>query len=233
MIVAGEEIECITFDLDDTLWLCEPVILNAEFTFYHWLKSHFPRIPEAIAADEMIHHRRRFFAGFPHMSHDFSWLRQRWLESLAADFGYAPEPLRDEGFEVFLAARNDVRLFDGAHEVLRRVSERYTCGTITNGNADVTRIGIDHFFAFNITAAGAGASKPDPVIFHSASEAAGVPPHKTLHIGDDPERDIRGAANVGMKTLWINPQGQPWKGPDAPDLELRIINELGDLLTPN
>ncbi len=231
MIVDGEEIECITFDLDDTLWLCEPVILNAEFVFYSWLEEYYPRITAAITAEDMIYHRRKVFAGFPEMSHDFSWMRQRWLEGLAQEFSYDQDALRDEGFEIFLSARNDVHLFDGAHELLHLVSQRYTCGTITNGNADVGRIGIDHFFKFNITAADAGASKPDPTIFLSASEAAGIAPERILHIGDDPERDVRGAANVGMKTLWINPQGRPWKGIDKPDLELRIINELGNLLS--
>ena len=51
MIVGGEEIECITFDLDDTIWLCEPVILNAEFVFYSWLESRYPRITTAISPE--------------------------------------------------------------------------------------------------------------------------------------------------------------------------------------
>ena len=57
-----------------------------------------------------------------------------------------------------------------------------------------------------------------------------MPTEKILHIGDDPERDIRGAANVRMKTLWINPDGNPWEGPDGPDMELRSIKELAGLL---
>ena len=57
-----------------------------------------------------------------------------------------------------------------------------------------------------------------------------MPPERILHIGDDPERDIRGAANIRMKTLWINPDGKPWEGPGSPDMELRSINELAGLL---
>jgi putative hydrolase of the HAD superfamily len=231
VIVGGQEIECITFDLDDTLWLCEPVVLNAEFVFYTWLREHCPRIAENYSASDLVQHRRGFFAGFPDMSHDFSWLRRRWMESLAEEFGYTRDGLLDEGFEVFLVARNDIQLFAGADEILESVSRRYTCGTITNGNADVARIGIDHYFDFSITAAGAGAAKPNPVIFRAAMKAAGVPAEKILHVGDDPERDIRGAAAAGMKTLWINPQGAAWKGAHRPDAEIRIISELADILT--
>ena len=31
-------IKCITFDLDDTLWEIEPVIIKAEIKFEEWLK---------------------------------------------------------------------------------------------------------------------------------------------------------------------------------------------------
>ena len=231
MIIDGQEIECITFDLDDTLWLCEPVIMNAEFVFYSWLSEHFPRVTNALSANDLVRHRRHFFGNHPEMGHDFSWLRKRWLEDLVQEFEYPSGERVEEGFEVFLAARNDVQLFAGADRILEKASGRYRCGTITNGNADVARIGIDHYFDFSITAATAGASKPSPQIFSAAMEAAGVPADRILHVGDDADRDIRGAANVGMKTLWINPQGERWKGPGRPDAEIRIISELERFLT--
>ena len=39
-------IKCITFDLDDTLWEIEPVILKAEKMFYKWLEKKYPIIVE-------------------------------------------------------------------------------------------------------------------------------------------------------------------------------------------
>lgn len=42
--------------------------------------------------------------------------------------------------------------------------------------------------------------KPDPRIFEIALEKLGTKPETTLFVGDDPERDIRGAASVGMRT---------------------------------
>jgi len=44
------------------------------------------------------------------------------------------------------------------------------------------------------------ASKPDPQIFKIALERLGTKASETLFVGDDPERDIRGAASVGMQT---------------------------------
>ena len=39
-------IKCITFDLDDTLWKIEPVIIEAEINFNNWLKQNYPIIAE-------------------------------------------------------------------------------------------------------------------------------------------------------------------------------------------
>lgn len=44
-----------------------------------------------------------------------------------------------------------------------------------------------------------GAEKPDPAIFLDACAALGRPPGDTLHLGDDPLRDARGARLVGCR----------------------------------
>ena len=165
------------------------------------------------------------------MAHDFSWLRRKWLEQLFQDYGVDSERVED-AFNVYLNARNDITLFQGARGVLEKVSQRYCCGSITNGNADVELVGIGEYFDFSITAASAGAAKPSPVIFDAAVAAAGVNPEQILHIGDDPDRDMRGAAQAGMQTLWVNPQGARWKGKGKhrPGGEIRMISELERLL---
>jgi putative hydrolase of the HAD superfamily len=229
MVFSGKDIQCVTFDLDDTLWLCAPVVHNAEFVFYMWLEEKFPNIAADFDISTLTLQRRDFFAQFPEMAHDFSWLRHKWLGQLFED--YEVDSLHvEEGFNVYLNARNDIVLFDGAQRVLEKVSKRYLCGSITNGNADVELIGIGDYFDFSITAAGAGAAKPSPVIFDAAVAAAGVSPEQILHIGDDPDRDMRGAAAAGMQTLWVNPQGMKWKGRHRPGGQIRMISELGPLL---
>lgn len=219
----------MTFDLDDTLWLCAPVIQNAEFVFYTWLVQHYPAISARYDIDALVFHRREVFAMYPDQAHDFSWLRRRWLERLARDFG-ADDRLVEEGFRVYHTARNDITLLPGAHNTLQLASSIYQCGTITNGNADIEMVGIGRYFDFSVTAASAGASKPSPAIFESAVEQSGRQPGQILHIGDDPDRDVRGAAAVGMRTVWINPQGNQWHGDDPPDFELHLVSELPRLI---
>ncbi len=229
MQLGGNLIQCITFDLDDTLWPCAPVIYRAESVFYDWLTQHYSEVAADFSLDSLTRHRREFFTGFPDMYHDFSWLRKKWLQQLSEDYACG-DKLVESGFEIFLQARNEVSLFDGTLDVLQRVKTDYRCGSITNGNADVDRVGIGGYFDFSITAAGAGAAKPSPVIFQAALDAAAVAPENMLHIGDDAERDVRGAASVGINTLWINIQGGPWDGNDPPAVEIQKISELLPLL---
>ena len=101
---------------------------------------------------------------------------------------------------------------------LRTLSSRFTLGAITNGNADPDAIGIGHYFDFVVTPAEAGAAKPSPEIFHAALSAAGTEAASAVHVGDDPERDILGAAAVGMQcTVWVNASLAPWPGGRLPD----------------
>lgn len=222
-------LRCVTFDLDDTLWECGPILLAAEEAFYDWIGAHYPTITERYSLVELVGHRREFFRRFPELQHDLTHLRKRWLHHLAESFGFGPE-LVDPAFRVFWEHRNAVTLFEEAHTVLDGMRERYAVGAITNGNADVHHIGIGHYFDFVITAADAGAAKPEPEIFHAALAAAGVDAQHAVHVGDDPKRDVHGASRVGMRTVWINVDGKPWPGGPPPDAEIRTLDELEPVL---
>jgi len=222
-------IQCITFDLDDTLWDCAPVLRGAEQAFYDWLARHHPRIAAARSPEALMEHRRAFFAGLPRMAHDMSALRKRWLHWLGEEAGVGAA-LVEPGFAVFRRHRNRVNLYDRVPEVLGRLGQRYRLGVITNGNADVHRIGIGHHFDFVITAAEAGAAKPAGRIFEAALAAAGVCPQEALHVGDDAHCDVGGAAAAGMHTVWVNPAGHTWNQPHPPGATIGHIAELETLL---
>ena len=164
------------------------------------------------------------------MGHDYTWLRKRWLQHLAEEAGYGHEQVVEPGFHVFWKARNEVELYEYAHDLLEGLRPRFRVGCITNGNADVHHIGIGHYFDFVVTAAGAGVQKPEPGIFEAALRAADVRPEEAVHVGDDPERDVLGAGAVGMRTVWYNPTLTPWPGGRQPDHVVRNLRHLRELL---
>ena len=218
-------ITCITFDLDDTLWESGSVLANAEARLYEWIERACPDIARTHSRDALSDHRHAHYASIPEIRHDLTRARILWLESLLREWGYEPD-LAEAGFRVFREHRNAVTLFDDATRVLGTLGERYSIGAITNGNADVHHIGIGHHFDFVVTPAEAGAAKPDSAIFEFALNAAGAPPGSVVHVGDDPMRDVAGAAALGLRTVWMNPQGQLWPHEVPPDAEIRTLAAL-------
>jgi putative hydrolase of the HAD superfamily len=52
-------------------------------------------------------------------------------------------------------------------------------------------------------------------------------------VGDHPETDVKGAQEAGLRTAWINRNGETW--PDdlpEPDAVVTTIPELQELLQP-
>jgi putative hydrolase of the HAD superfamily len=48
-----------------------------------------------------------------------------------------------------------------------------------------------------------------------------------VHIGDDPVLDVEAAAKVGMKTVWVNYEQQPWPTTlPPPDTVITRFDEL-------
>jgi putative hydrolase of the HAD superfamily len=219
----------ITFDLDDTLWAIDPVIERAEQRMHAWLAEHYPRLPERYSPADLRALRDGIVDTRPELAHDLSALRRESLALAAQHCGYGREAA-DGAFAVMWQARNEVELFADVLPVLTELSGRLTLGGLTNGNADIVRIGLHGLLRFCITAREVGVAKPHPAIFDAASAAAGVPASQVLHVGDDPQRDVHGARAAGMRTVWVNRDGHAWPGGPPADAEITDLFGLLELL---
>jgi putative hydrolase of the HAD superfamily len=78
-----------------------------------------------------------------------------------------------------------------------------------------------------------GSAKPAQPIFLEAVSRAGVGVEETLHVGDHPEIDIAGAREAGLRTAWIDRNGDGWPDRMAPpDVIVSTIAELVTVLEP-
>jgi len=223
-------IRAITLDLDNTLWAIEPVIRRAEQCLWDWLASHYPEISGRFSASDLVEVRETVMEKYWRQSHDFRFLRKKVLAHVALEAGY-DESLVEPAFAIFDAARNEVELYPDVRHELETLYERFTIVALTNGNANLEVIGIRHLFHGVVTSAGAGAAKPAQAIFDAAVRQAGVKPDEVLHVGDHPEADIDGARRAGLRTAWINRNGDEWPGDlDAPDAVVATMTELRHLL---
>lgn len=221
----------ISLDLDDTLWPVEPVLEAAETALLDWLRTRHPRAAHGHDIDSMRALRAQVAARFPQSSHDLTFVRQRALVEQFSAAGY-PEPHAkspaEEAMEVFLRERNRVEFFADAKPALERLHASYRLFALSNGNADLGRCGIGGLFEGHVTAAGAGAAKPDARIFAELIRMAGTLPAAIIHIGDDPVADVVGARRAGMQTVWLNRRNQAWPASLGP--APRTVSTLEEIL---
>ncbi|PVZ10430.1 MULTISPECIES: HAD family hydrolase [unclassified Pseudomonas] len=225
-------IELVTFDLDDTLWDTAPVIENAERVLRQWLAEHAPRIgafpPEALFAI-----RQRLVSAEPSLKHRISELRRRVLFHGLLEAGYLQaeaETLAHSAFETFLHARHQVDFFPEVYPTLEQLANRYRLAALTNGNADVRRLGVADYFSFALCAEDVGVGKPDPAPFEEALRRAGTHACHAVHVGDNPCDDIAGAQQAGLRAVWYNPRRLPWEAGALPDAQIASLAELPALL---
>ncbi|MFC5739943.1 HAD family hydrolase [Dyella tabacisoli] len=221
----------LTLDLDDTLWPVMPALERADRELDAYLREHYPSVAHAWPIPAMRELRAKVALERPDLAHDFTAQRHITLQQAFAACGIDDAPL-DTLWGIYFTARNSVELYPDSLPALERITTHWPVASLTNGNADLEQIGIRVHFAHHICARDTGSLKPDRRIFHLAAEQLGIAPGNILHVGDDPELDVVGARNAGLRTAWINRTGRHWPKAlgAAPDLDLRDMTALADWL---
>jgi putative hydrolase of the HAD superfamily len=222
-------IRAITIDLDDTLWPIGPVMLRAEERLDAWLRAHCPPVAAAYPIAAMRALRDRVAEEHPDLAHDFTSQRLLCLRAAMQPHGYGEQHV-DAAFAEFYAARNEVECYSDALPALESMAARYPLVSLSNGNADLERIGLARFFHFSISSRSFGKAKPAAEIFHAACAGLDLPPAEVLHIGDDPALDVLGAHAAGLRSAWLNRSGAAWDHAVRPDLVARDLRELAAML---
>ena len=222
-------IRALTLDLDDTLWPVLPALERADQAVDEWLRRHHPEVARAWPITAIRELRARVAAERLDLAHDFTAQRQLTLQHVFDASGIAEAPI-DTLWEIYFTARNQVELYPDSLPALERIATHWPLASLTNGNADLARVGIERHFVHHVCARDHGVAKPDPGIFLAATSLLGVAPHEVLHVGDDPVMDVRGAREAGLRSAWINRERRPWPtdmGP-PPELDLPDLATLAD-----
>lgn len=222
-------IKAITLDLDDTLWPIWPTMERAEAALNSWLNIHAPMTAALYSnAESRQEIRDHVVRTRPDLKYQLGELRREAIRT-ALERGNDNPALAEQAFEVFFAARQQVTLYDDALQSLEFLSSRYPVVALSNGNADITQIGLSPYFRAHVSAQEFGVGKPDPRIFHAASGAVDVLPENVLHVGDDATMDVLGALNAGMQAVWVNRTGQAWDHPPSLHKTVSSLSDLCDL----
>ena len=233
-------IHAVFFDLDDTLlethhahaealWAsCEAAAARPAGWTVEQLADAFTRSYHRI--------EEQMETGTVHFDSHLLLRTRTWEETLRA-CGLAPE-LGEELAQVYLTERRRrYRLYDEVPPLLDRIAARYTLVLVTNGLSDlqrekVTAVALGRWFQHIAVSSEQRSWKPDPGIFRHALELAGTGPEHAVMVGDALERDVLGAASLGIRTVWVRryPHLQPVEG-IRPDAEVEDLTGLEELLS--
>jgi putative hydrolase of the HAD superfamily len=155
----------------------------------------------------------------------------RWRTAIFGNDGHRPyaELLAELGVDdpdAFIDAEHEV--WRPAHEVLASAqalldslrSLGLKTGIVANSwpdpgrvlRADAESFGLADRVDAIVFSEEVGARKPDPAIYLHCCRQLGVEPSEAMHVGDDLENDVRGAAVAGLKTvqaLWFVADDRP------------------------
>ncbi|RDI95528.1 HAD family hydrolase [Meiothermus sp. QL-1] len=152
-----------------------------------------------------------------------------WQEALA-DQGIHDEALCEALACRYLGAR---RLFPRYPEVdaLLKALRGYRLGLVTNGVPDLQREKLEgalleQYFEVVAVSGELDMGKPERGIFEWACQGLGVEPAECVMVGDNPERDVAGAIQAGMRSVWVKRGFKPRDPRYRADLEVKSLLEL-------
>jgi len=123
---------------------------------------------------------------------------------------------------------------DAEKTLTRLVQKKVKLALLTNGAGEsqrgkINRFGLTRFFPICLIEGELGYGKPDRRFFKMAMEKLSVRPEQAWMVGDDLARDIAGAQDAGIFSIWhdYGKTGLPEDSKVKPD---RIINNLSELL---
>lgn len=225
-------LKAICFDLDNTLWDVDGVIARAEQVLLAWLAERYPRAIMRHDLASMRALRARMAQEFPDRRHDLTFLRTQAIQWQLEEAGYEDAAAGAEAaFDVFFAVRNEVTPYPDVLPALERLRTRYRLMSLSNGNADLARIGLAGVFEHSVSAREAGVAKPDRRIFDLLLERTGLEPEQIVYVGDEPLADVVGAREAGWHAIWVNRKGQEWpEEHEPPGHQVDTLVELPRLL---
>lgn len=236
-------LQAISFDLDDTLYANHPVMEKLEQGMLQWLHQNHS-ISQSTDHLYWRFIKQQVAQKNPELRDNVTLWRQIQLEYGLSQLGYTPKKAKSVALiavEYALELRNQIDIPKQTHQVLAELAQRMPLVAITNGNVDVNKIGLNHYFQTVLKAGVDGRAKPNADLFHCAIERlnhssfnqafkTSIKPQQVLHVGDHLLTDVFGAKQAGLSAAWFNDQRQPILSHNQakilPDIEINTLNAL-------
>lgn len=226
------KIEVLSFDLDDTLYQNEDVIVKAEQAQFDAICR---LVPDAKKAGMAMWKELKWQVAeqMPEVRHDVTEWRVQVIKQGLAKFGVTEANVITQVYDAFYTARSNFEVPEQTFAVLAQLRTKFKLIAVTNGNVDIHRIGLAKYFdAYYRAGEQHCRMKPYPDMLLKAIQDLSLSgPDKVLHIGDNVKADVKAAQNAGIASLWFNPSGNKYpRGFALPNSEYTKITDLLELL---
>ena len=127
-----------------------------------------------------------------------------------------------------------LQLYPGVREVLNYLRSGYTMAAVSDAQriwavAELECVGLTGFFQPLVISSDLGFRKPDPRMFKSTLDTLGITPDEAIFVGNDMYRDVWGAHQAGMKTVFFKSgQGDQKSRGVEPDYIIYNFGQLPD-----
>jgi putative hydrolase of the HAD superfamily len=214
-------VTAIIFDLDDTLY--------EEGDFF---RSGF-----AVVAHELERRGAGTSADIALLLEHFHFAESRAgvFQKLASRLKF-PEQWIPDLVERFRSHDPRISLAADTLDVLPRLRSQFRIGCITDGWAAVQRrkleaLRVEPYLHGVVLTDELGRDywKPHARAIHELRAALGGAPHPTIVVGDNPERDMAGARNAGLRSIRLRRRGGYFADKEFQQSECRADFEISDL----
>jgi len=231
-----KKIKLITLDLDNTVWPNNKVIVEAEKAMWDFVFAKFPEIYNEYDDKRISEIRVTLVEKNPNLKFDLTSFRKEIIKYILQEVGADESEAAyysNETFNEFFKSRNKVQLYKDAKIIIERLFIKTKVASLSNGNADLKLIGIDHIFDFSINSKDVQSNKPSPDHFLKALELTKCKADEVIHIGDCPINDVGGARNCNFNTIWFNSEGKKWTEIFPCELQAKNWKEVYNLVNKN
>ncbi len=129
-------------------------------------------------------------------------------------------------------SRFRLRLYPEVRNILDDLAKRYKLAALSDAQSawavpELRALDLDRYFNPIIISGDYGFRKPDPRIFRAALNGLGLEPREALFVGNDMFRDVFGAKQLDLKTIYFSSnQGRNRSERAEPDYIIQHFAEL-------
>jgi len=226
--------KAISFDLDDTLYHNQPIMLATDLKMIDYFAKHLPNNKQdAYDYRYWFAYRTQVLKINPALKHDVGELRLQTYHLGIQALGFSVTQsmvMAKQALSYFVEQRSNFTVPENIHQLLSKLKKYWPLIAISNGNVDTKAIGLADYFDAIFHAGNGLKQKPDSDMFNRTCQQFDLQPRQLLHVGDCGTNDILGAKRFGCQTAWVSTYdiGEPLR--QLPNIELIDVVELQRLI---